>query len=259
MGTTFYDRINLAFNRENERRLAASEPRLTKTALWKTAGLSSGAASHWFDGSNGADLDTCEKIAPLMRVNARWLFDGTDGMPSNGNNKKIVSGHDETGGEPISAGVAKANTLGYAEYELEQAPDVRPYRQIPVVGEVQGGDGGYLVELEYPVGHGDGVIEWIVGDPEAYALRVRGDSMRPRYRPGEFVLVQPNVVAQPGDDVVVICKDGRKMLKELAWIRDDEAQFVSINTDYAPITIRLADIDSIQSAGHCPRSAFKRT
>jgi hypothetical protein len=35
-------------------------------------------------------------------------------------------------------------------------------------------------------------------DPNAYALRVKGDSMRPRIKPGEFVLVEPNTPPQPG-------------------------------------------------------------
>ncbi|CAM4270708.1 Peptidase S24/S26A/S26B/S26C domain-containing protein [Bordetella tumbae] len=73
----FKDRIQAAFNEENHRRKAEEAPRLTKTDLWKAAGMTSAAATFWFDGSNGADMDTCMKIAPLMRVNAKWLFDGT--------------------------------------------------------------------------------------------------------------------------------------------------------------------------------------
>lgn len=73
----FKDRIEIAFNEENHRRKAEEVPRLTKTDLWKAAGMTSAAATFWFDGSNGAGMDTCMKIAPLMRVNAKWLFDGT--------------------------------------------------------------------------------------------------------------------------------------------------------------------------------------
>ena len=141
--------------------------------------------------------------------------------------------------------------------ELETAPDLRGYRRIPLVGEVQGGADGYLMELAYPVGHGDGYVEYPARDSMAYALRVRGDSMHPRYRAGEFVIIEPSIEAQAGDDVVVCCKDGRKMLKMLNWIRDGEAQFLSINNGYAPLTIQLQDIESIQVAsGRAPRSAL---
>lgn len=74
---TFHARINTAFQEENNRRKAEGSPRLTKTDLWKAAGVSSSAATFWFDGTNGADLDTCVKIAPLLRISPAWLFDGT--------------------------------------------------------------------------------------------------------------------------------------------------------------------------------------
>lgn len=74
---TFQKRITQAFNDEAARRADAAEPRLTKTDLWKAAGASSGAATHWFSGANGMDMATCLKVAPLLHVNAQWLYDGT--------------------------------------------------------------------------------------------------------------------------------------------------------------------------------------
>lgn len=74
---TFQKRITQAFNEEAARRVGAAEARLTKTEIWKAAGASSGAATHWFNGSNGMDMATCMKVAPLLRVNAQWLYDGS--------------------------------------------------------------------------------------------------------------------------------------------------------------------------------------
>lgn len=73
--STFQDRLMHAFAVENHRRLLAGEPKLTKTDLWKAAGRSSGAVTHWFSGANSADMEACLKIAPLLRVDAGWLFD----------------------------------------------------------------------------------------------------------------------------------------------------------------------------------------
>jgi phage repressor protein C with HTH and peptisase S24 domain len=73
---TFQERIKQAFEEEAARRADAGEPRLTKTDIWKAAGASSGAATHWFNGSNGMDMATCMKVAPLLKVNAQWLYDG---------------------------------------------------------------------------------------------------------------------------------------------------------------------------------------
>lgn len=139
------------------------------------------------------------------------------------------------------------------------APALRASRQIPVVGEVKGGDHGYLEELQYPVGHGDGTVDFPTSDPMAYALRVRGDSMHPRYRAGEFVVVEPSVEALPGDDVVVALVDGRKLLKELGWWRDGELQLLSVNNHFGPMTLERTWIASIHLvAGRVRRCAINK-
>lgn len=139
------------------------------------------------------------------------------------------------------------------------APALRASRQIPVVGEVKGGDHGYLDELQYPVGYGEGTVDFPSSDPMAYALRVRGDSMHPRYRAGEFVVVEPSVEALPGDDVVVALVDGRKLLKELGWCRDGELQLLSVNNHFGPMTLERAWIASIHLvAGRVRRCAINK-
>lgn len=40
-------------------------------------------------------------------------------------------------------------------------------------------------------------------DPDAYALEIVGDSMAPRYEPGELVYVSPKAPVRVGDDVIV--------------------------------------------------------
>ncbi len=147
---------------------------------------------------------------------------------------------------------------GQPTTNVADAPMLRSSERIPVVGEVRAGPEGYLEEMQYPVGHGDGFVEYWTRDASAYALRVRGDSMHPRYRAGEFVVVSPSGEPRAGGDVVVACRDGRKMLKQLNWIRDGEIQLLSINGDYAPVTLLLSDVESIQNvAGSVPRDAFQ--
>ena len=145
-----------------------------------------------------------------------------------------------------------------SETEDEDAMRVYRLRMVPVVGEVKGGDGGFFEELQYPVGHASEWIPTPIKDASAYALRVRGDSMHPRYRAGEFVIVMPSVEAKLHEDVVVRFKDGRKMIKVLNWLSADEAQFLSINNGYAPMTISREEILSIQAVyGSIPASALQ--
>lgn len=137
------------------------------------------------------------------------------------------------------------------------APALAPSRLIPVVGHVKAGPDGYLEEMQYPVGHGEGFVDYWVKDESAYAVRVKGDSMHPRYRAGEFIVVTPGIEALPGRDVVVKLTDGRKLLKQLNWMRGDEIQLLSINNGYAPMTISKDEIENIHRvAGSVPPDAF---
>lgn len=148
----------------------------------------------------------------------------------------------------------ESETMAY-----DGAMELRDLRRIPLVGEVKGGADGYLEELQYPVGHGDGYVLWPTTDGAAYALRVRGDSMHPRYRAGEFVIVEPSKEPPAGEDVVAIFHDGRKMLKVLNWARDGEVQLLSINNGFAPLTVSARDIRAMHyAAGRAPRSALHK-
>lgn len=117
------------------------------------------------------------------------------------------------------------------DQEAEQVP------RVPVVGTAQLGDDGYWEETGHPTGHGEGFVRYPSKDKNAYALRVKGDSMRPRIKPGEFVVVEPSHAIVPGDEVLVKTKDGRCMVKVLGFHRNGALELLSINEDHRPITL----------------------
>jgi len=140
-----------------------------------------------------------------------------------------------------------------------QGPDLELFRIAPVVGQAQLGDEGYFVELEYAVGFGDGFIEWPTKDPNAYSVRCVGDSMKPRIRHGEFVIVEPGHSAVPGDDVLVKCVEGRVMVKELLFIRDGQVHLGSVNESHPKITIDQSQVAVMHYVAGIARSPmFKR-
>lgn len=91
------------------------------------------------------------------------------------------------------------------------------------------GDNGFYEEFGHPAGHGDGWVQSFSPDPSAYALRVRGDSMHPAIRHGQFVVVEPSSECVPGDYVVIVLRDGRKMVKELVRMTVVEITIESVN------------------------------
>jgi phage repressor protein C with HTH and peptisase S24 domain len=131
-------------------------------------------------------------------------------------------------------------------------------RSVPVVGTAQLGDDGYWDELQHPTGSGDGFVRYPTRDTNAYALRVKGDSMRPRIRPGEFVIIEPNTNVEPGDEVLVKTKDGRSMVKVLASHRNGLVELRSINEDHAPITLDESAIDAMHYVGGIVKAGLYR-
>lgn len=127
---------------------------------------------------------------------------------------------------------------------------------VPVVGTAQLGDNGFWSELEYPAGHGDGFVRYPTRDSNAYALRVKGDSMRPRIKPGEFVIVEPHAPIEPGHEVLVKTHDGRVMVKVLNFRRNGIIELASINEDHKPITIEENAVELIHSVAGIAKEAL---
>lgn len=143
--------------------------------------------------------------------------------------------------------------------EVDSGPDlIGRVRSLPVVGQVQAGEDGLLSIDDYPVGFGDGVVDYWATCENAYALRVRGESMSPRYLPGEFVAVDPCAEIQPSQEVIVLRTNGTRMIKRLLWMRDGQACFESINKDYKNITLYMDEIAGLHRViGRVPPEAFR--
>lgn len=115
---------------------------------------------------------------------------------------------------------------------------------VPVVGTAQLGDDGHYYELEYPIGHGDGIVHFPSRDKNAYAVRCKGESMAPRIRHGEYAIIEPNHAVVPGDEVLVKSTDGRVMIKVFAYSRDGMVHLDSINNNHQTFPrISLAEED----------------
>lgn len=132
------------------------------------------------------------------------------------------------------------------------------FRRIPVVGMAQLGDNGYFADIEYPVGYGDGLLNFPTDDPDAYGLRCNGDSMRPRIKHNEFVVIEPNRAVTNGDEVLIKAQDGRVMIKELAYVRDGYVFLTSVNEKFGKLKIAQDQIERLQFvAGIVKASAWR--
>jgi phage repressor protein C with HTH and peptisase S24 domain len=78
-----------------------------------------------------------------------------------------------------------------------------------------------------------------------YSLKVRNDSMSPRIRQGEIIMVNPDKTPESGDDVVVNLRDGRMMAKVFLYRKGNEITFGSINDGCEDTTLPLEEIGNI--------------
>lgn len=102
--------------------------------------------------------------------------------------------------------------------------------RIPVIGFAQAGRSGYFDDAGYPVSNGwDSVDFPNLGDENAYALEICGDSMEPVYRKGDLIIVSPNSAVRPEDRVVVKTNDDEILAKQLIRMTTKEVRLASVN------------------------------
>ena len=125
----------------------------------------------------------------------RTMPDGRARWPSTESLAKVLNA---TGAslEAFTALVSGARTLA-------SNPSRSVSRRVPLIGLAQAGGEGYFDDGGYPVGGGwDEVSLPEIGDANAYALEISGDSMEPVFRDGDMVIVSPAAPIRRGDRVV---------------------------------------------------------
>lgn len=128
-----------------------------------------------------------------------------------------------------------------------EAPAQRPAAsRVPVAGSAQLGENGWYEEVQ-ALGS-EGYVETHSSDPDAYALRVRGDSMFPAIRDGWYVVVEPNGKASSGEYVAIALQDGRKMVKEYLFGNSESISVQSVNGG-TRLTLSAAEILAVHPIG----------
>lgn len=116
-------------------------------------------------------------------------------------------------------------------------------RRIPLIGLAQAGSEGYFDDGGYPVGGGwDEISLPEIGDPNAYALEISGDSMEPVFRDGDVVIVSPAAPVRRGDRVVVRTVKGEVMAKELLRQSARRIELASLNPAHPNYSFDLPEL-----------------
>ena len=87
---------------------------------------------------------------------------------------------------------------------------------VPIINRVSAGYPRDFTDLNYPRGVADDYVGCPdVQDKDAFAARVHGDSMSPKYREGDIVIFSPGAATRNGDDCFVRFEDGNTTFKRV--------------------------------------------
>lgn len=202
-------------------RIREAMGKMTQAELARATEVSSATVTLWLSGDTKAlKGENALKLERATGYRSNWLISGKGP-------KRVESGSaaDE---QPVYAGKRSG------------------VRSIPIVGTARMGDKGYYEEISSIPGAGDGHIDIATADPNAYCLKVRGNSMAPAIRDGWYVLVEPNAAPAVGEYVLVKLRDGQRMVKELLYQRAGSIEVLSVNNGER-MTIYLEELESLQA------------
>lgn len=86
---------------------------------------------------------------------------------------------------------------------------------------------------------------WTTGDREYFGLRVKGDSMYPRYLEGDTVILRKQDTCDSGDDCAVLVNGNDATLKQVILRGDRGLELRPVNTAYPPKSYSPAEIESL--------------
>lgn len=122
-------------------------------------------------------------------------------------------------------------------------PRTLAQRRIPLIGLAQAGSEGFFDDGGYPVGGSwDEITLPEIGDINAYALEIAGDSMDPVFRDGDTVIVSPAAPIRRGDRVVARTQAGEVMAKQLTRRSARRVELKSLNPAHRDRSFDLKDI-----------------
>jgi repressor LexA len=109
-------------------------------------------------------------------------------------------------------------------------------RLVPVINKVSAGYPTDFDDLDYPVGIADDYIRCPdLHDPNAFAVRVVGDSMEPKFREGDIVIFSPAAEVHNGDDCFVrFATPHETTFKRVFFEAENKIRLQPRNEKYSP-------------------------
>jgi repressor LexA len=137
-----------------------------------------------------------------------------------------------------------------SQLNIEQGGSpISPGRPIPVINKVAAGYPADFDDLDYPVGIADDYVRCPdVTDPRAFAVRVVGDSMEPKFREGDIVVFSPAAQVNAGDDCFIRFAEPHETTFKRVYFEDNNVRLQPRNDKYPPMIIEGKRINGMYRA-----------
>ena len=206
MKTTIGERLRSA--RENKE--------LDQASLARKAGIVTRTLQRWEKGEQVPDGIAITRLARATGVQASWLLTGEGEMypsPSRPDNVYTLPGSNRR----------RVKTV-----------------DLPLLAAVPAGK---VATLFHPDFVDDYVTVDDVKDAQAFALKVKGNSMSPRIEDGDVVIVSPQQEARSGD-ICVARVNGEDTLKKVKF-EGNYIHLIPLNPEYDPVTVKKRDVNFV--------------
>lgn len=123
-------------------------------------------------------------------------------------------------------------------------------RFVPIINKVAAGYPTDFDDLDYPVGVADDYVRCPdLHDPNAFAVRVVGDSMEPRFHEGDIVVFSPSLDVRNGDDCFIrFTTPHETTFKRVFFEQGNKIRLQPRNERYSPTIVEGKRVDGIYRA-----------
>lgn len=160
--------------------------------------------------------------------------------------QKVIEGRADLG-ELLQSDQAQTYIDGY---DANTQSVATAGKLIPVINKVPAGYPVDFDDLGYPPGAADDYVRCPdLHDPNAFAVRVVGDSMEPKYREGDIIIFSPAAQVENGDDCFVRMSDPHETtFKQIFFDGQDAIRLQPRNQKYTPIVMAKNRINGLYKA-----------
>jgi len=137
--------------------------------------------------------------------------------------------------------------------KLKMKPDkeiLSPGGLVPIINKVSAGYPTDFNDLDYPVGIADDYVRCPdLHDPNAFAVRVIGDSMEPKFIEGDIVVFSPAAEVHSGDDCFIrFTMPHETTFKRVYFEKKKQIRLQPRNDKYPPTFVESSRINGIYRA-----------